>query len=214
MPDDGNQFASEYFCSLDDLKAYDLIVVGNGMGRGNETKRIVERVLASDVPCILDGDAIYEAGKHDLLDIKRTAQVIVTPHLKELSYLLKQSLDELREEPWVAAASWLNQHPFVTAVIKDDITWILHQKEKALNIIGNNGLAKGGSGDVLCGMIAGIYAQSKNAFASACAGVYAHAFSADQLIQTMDPMGMLPSDLIDQLPKTYRALRSRAIFDQ
>lgn len=213
MPDDGNQFVSEYFCSIDDLRAYDLIVIGNGMGRGNETKKIVERVLASDVPCILDGDAIYEAGKHDLLDINRTAQVIITPHLKELSYLLKQSFDQLREEPWLAAEDWLKEHPFVTAVIKDDITWVLHQEERALNIIGNNGLAKGGSGDVLCGVIAGFYAQSRNAFDSACAGVYAHAFSADQLIQVMDPMGMLPSDLIEQLPKTYQELRRKAFFD-
>ena len=210
MKDDGSQFDIRFFCSIEDLRKYDLIIVGNGMGRGAATKKIVEDVLASEVSCILDGDAIYEAGTQDLLSLHRTADVVVTPHLKELSYLLGKPLDELREEPWIAAQSWLKEHPFVTIVAKDDITWILQQDQQALNIIGNHGLAKGGSGDVLCGMIAGLYAQSKDAFASACAAVFAHAFTADQLADTMDPMSMLPSDLIAQLPTTYKQLRKEA----
>ena len=60
---------------------------------------------------------------------------------------------------------------------------------------------------MLCGMTAGLFAQSKDPFSAACAAVYAHASCADLLIQRMDPMGMLPSDLIEQLPGVYAMLR-------
>lgn len=209
MKDDGEQMVVDPQEWKKELGNYDLIVVGNGMGRGSSTKQIVELVLASDVPCILDGDAIYETGQHHLLDLVEQKDVILTPHLKELSYLSTETWEEVRERPWDAAQKLVKRYPFLCLLAKDDLTWIFHKEKRALNIIGNNGLAKGGSGDVLCGMIAGLYAQSKDAFHSACAAVYAHAYSADHLLKSMDPMSMLPGDLLSQLPTTYQELRGK-----
>lgn len=188
---------------------YDLIVAGNGMGRGEATRSIIRQILDSEVPCLLDGDAIYEAGAHDLLAPVRKKPVLLTPHMRELSYLCKEPVDLLREHPQHSAQAFVRAHPYVTLVAKDDITWICQQERLALSIIGSDALAKGGSGDVLCGMIAGLYAQSKDAFAAACAGVYAHAYAAQQLAAHEDSMSVLASDLIEQLPKTYRSLRDR-----
>ena len=207
ISDDGTQMVITGFAESSELETYDLIVAGNGMGRGPNTLRIVERILQSSVPCILDGDALYEAGKKHLFPAQRSSAVIVTPHLKELEYLTSIPLQQLQAAPWTGARRLLSQYPYLCVVAKDDLTWIFYQEKQALNIIGNNGLAKGGSGDVLCGMTAGLFAQSKDPFSAACAAVYAHASCADLLIQRMDPMGMLPSDLIEQLPGVYVMLR-------
>ena len=68
------------------LDAYDMITIGNGMGRGEVTQAMVRAVLESDRPCLLDGDALYEAGK--LIELlHRPAVTILTPHPKEMSYL-------------------------------------------------------------------------------------------------------------------------------
>ena len=207
ISDDGTQMVIAGFAEISELETYDLIVAGNGMGRGPNTLRIVERILQSSVPCILDGDALYEAGKKHLFPAQRSSAVIVTPHLKELEYLTSIPLQQLQAAPWTGARRLLSQYPYLCVVAKDDLTWIFYQDKQALNIIGNNGLAKGGSGDVLCGMTAGLFAQSKDPFSAACAAVYAHASCADLLIKRMDPMGMLPSDLIEQLPGVYAMLR-------
>lgn len=191
-----------------DLRDYDLIVVGNGMGRGASVRSIVQQVLASDVACLLDGDAIYEAGTYGLLPPTRTKPVLLTPHPQELSYLCQEPIATLREHPQQSAQAFANTHPYVTIVAKDDITWICQSQRLALNINGSDGLAKGGSGDALCGMIAGLYAQTNDPFEAACAGVYVHAYTAQQLVAHTDSMSLLASDLIEALPKTYHFLRS------
>ena len=177
------------------------------MGKGENTRLIVAQVLASEVPCILDGDALYEAGTHDLLPQSRLHDVILTPHPKELSVLCKEPLSSLREHPWQSVQKLSERYPYVTIAAKDDVTWVVGKGQRALNIGGSDGLAKGGSGDVLCGMIAGLYAQGRDAFAAVCAAVFTHAYSAQRLAQRMDTMSMLPSDLIAELPNAYAQIR-------
>ena len=73
------------------LRGFDLIVIGNGMGRGSSTRAAVQLVLDSGVPCILDGDALYEAGMHGLLPTHRDSALIVTPHMRVLEYRFRRS---------------------------------------------------------------------------------------------------------------------------
>lgn len=207
LPQDHGQICARAFAENIRLEEYDLIVVGNGMGKGENTRSIVAQVLASEVPCILDGDALYEAGTHDLLPQSRLHDVILTPHPKELSILCKEPLSSLREHPWQSVQKLSERYPYVTIAAKDDVTWVLGKGQRALNIGGSDGLAKGGSGDVLCGMIAGLYAQWRDAFAAVCAAVFTHAYSAQRLAQRMDTMSMLPSDLIAELPNAYAQIR-------
>lgn len=208
LPSDAaGHFHEAFLPDLEQLQQYDLIVAGNGMGRCHSTRRIIERVLQSEVACIIDGDGLYEIGKGQLLPDTHRQDVLLTPHLKELSYLSEAPFDAICRRPWEAATSLIQRYPYVSLIVKDDWTWILSRDKRALNIIGNDGLATGGSGDVLCGMAGGLYAQSGNAFASACCAVYAHAWSADRLASQMDTMSLLPSDIICELPQTYRLLR-------
>ena len=111
ISDDGTQMVITGFAEISELETYDLIVAGNGMGRGPNTLRIVERILQSSVPCILDGDALYEAGKKHLFPAQRSSAVIVTPHLKELEYLTSIPLQQLQAAPWTGARRLLSQYP-------------------------------------------------------------------------------------------------------
>lgn len=205
--DDNGQFALDALPDETWLRSFDLIVVGNGMGRGPSTRAIVQRVLDSGIPCILDGDALFETGKHALLPAQREQTVIVTPHLRELEYLSGVSLAQISADPRQSAAMLASRYPYLCVVAKDDLTWIMQGERQSVNIIGNDGLAKGGSGDVLCGIIAGLYAQGRQAYESACAGVYLHALSACMLAEECDTMSILPHELSECLGKACAKLR-------
>lgn len=189
------------------LHNYDLITIGNGLGRHQVGLEMLIQILQSDRPCILDGDALYEVGKKpDLL--KRNAPTIITPHIKEMHYLTGMDVTEIINNPLKSIAVLQSKYPNVTVVLKDEHTLICNTLNSYMNIAGNHGLAKGGSGDVLCGIITGLYAQSKEALSAAACGVYVHAVAADQCITRQDANHMLANDIIQELSHVYQRLRA------
>ena len=207
--DDENGMFAQGALSLlkEKIGDYDLIVIGNGMGRTKASEALVAYVLQQDTPCILDADALWSWAKYRELIKRRQAPLIVTPHPKEFSYLTSKSTAEIKADPFKAVREFTSCYPNVTLVYKDYVSIIATDKKCYVNCIGNNALAKGGSGDVLCGIISGLYAQSKQAIEAAGAGVYVHAKCADELLQVEDANSILPSDIIFTLSKVYKALR-------
>lgn len=188
------------------LSQYDMIIIGNGMGRNEVTKALVETVLESDRPCILDGDALYEAGKL-LPALKRPYPTILTPHVKEMSYLSGHTIQNIQQDPLFVLNEFLQNYPHTTIALKDAHTIIADAHQMYVNLAGNHALAKGGSGDVLCGILAGLFGQSKDALHAAACAVYVHALTADLLITDEDANSILPNDLIAALSRTYQILR-------
>ena len=179
------------------IQQYDLLIIGNGLGREEGGKALVDMVLESDIACILDGDALYLAGKHPLLRTRKN--IIVTPHIKEMSYLSGVSIEEIKRDPQQVLKSYIAEHPDVCVILKDEHTLIQYQDTCYMNLAGNHALAKGGSGDVLCGILAGFYGQSKHALHSAISAVYTHALTAEQLVRYYSAHSILPSHLIDEI---------------
>ena len=209
LPQENGQFALEAIDQLQaKLSAYDFVTIGNGMGRGETVERMVEMVLSSSLPCILDGDALHAVGRHPEW-LKRSAPVIVTPHPKEMSYLTGVDLKNIMEDPRDIIEDFVKRHPNLTLIYKDDHTIIRRGNQCYMNLAGNNALAKGGSGDVLCGMLTGLYGQSKEALQSACCAVYVHARCADELIKKKDYNSILAHDIIETSSKIYRMLRKK-----
>ena len=200
--------------AVDELKRilpqFDLIIIGNGMGRNDVSRALVKTVLESDCACIVDGDALYEIGKMPNM-LQRTSPTILTPHIKEMSYLTGRTVNDIIKKPFETIEAFLQTYPSLTLVLKDEHTMIVNKDVGYVNLSGNNALAKGGSGDVLCGIIAGLYGQSKCAISSACCGVYIHAISADFLLHREDANSILPNDLILQLSKTFKKIRQKAV---
>lgn len=188
------------------LHQFDFVTIGNGMGRGEGASALVELVLKSNLPCILDGDALYLAGQHPEW-LKRKAVTILTPHPKEMSYLTHQSMEDIINDPMHTASMFLKDYANMTLIYKNEHTIVCNRSFRYMNLAGNNALAKGGSGDVLCGMLTGLYGQSKDAIKSACCAVYVHARCADELIKVKDYNAILAQDLILESSKIYKALR-------
>lgn len=187
------------------LKEYDVVAIGNGLGRGKGAENLVMQVLKSDRPCILDGDAIFLASKHKEL-LRRDSTTILTPHPKEVFYLTGISIKEIKENPLEAMKTLERECFGATIIMKDTKTMIFSENRRYLNVIGNDGLAKGGSGDVLCGMVLGWLAQTRDASRAACLSVYLHAYCADCLCEQQSTHSILPSDLLEILPVSICSL--------
>ena len=188
------------------LSEFEYIVIGNGMGRNDVSKALVQCVLKSDRTVIVDGDALYELGACPSY-LQRPYTTILTPHIKEMSYVSGYSIPSIVEDPMRILQDFVKRYPEVTICLKDQYTWIANRKECMVNIAGNASLAKGGSGDVLCGFIAGLYGQCKQALDACGCGVYAHARLADELLLQYDENSILPSMLIEEVSSIYKQYR-------
>lgn len=187
------------------LKKYDMIMIGCGLGRKETSEQLVHEVLLSDKPCVIDADALYLLGK-DMSYLKRDAQTILTPHIKEFSYLCHKSIQEIQEHPIDIATAFLAEYPNVTLVLKDERTLIFHKQQIYMNIAGSHALAKGGSGDVLCGLITGLFAQSKEPLHASVCGVYLHALSAEILMRKHSAYTILPHHLYPAFDDAFQFL--------
>lgn len=186
------------------LAQYDVIAIGNGLGRDEQAAWLVEQVWKSDRPALFDGDALFALG-HWKSRSRRQSSFVLTPHPKELSYLLGIEVQKILKNPSEA----LNQSEKAfcggTLVLKNTSTIITDGQQRYLYPGGNDGLASGGSGDVLSGMISGFLGQGAPLPAALC-GVILHAHCADLLTPRLSGYALLPSDLITQIPDALQDL--------
>lgn len=179
------------------LEAYDVIAFGNGMGRGELTKEVLEVLWNCDKPCVFDGDALMFVPA--FAKKKRISQTVLTPHPKEVSYLLGISTREVLKNPSETLKTLNKTFPRCTVVCKDANTLITEDGVHALNTAGNDGLAHGGSGDVLCGMTLAFLANQGVALHAACLAVMLHARCAETLAKQMSTHAILPRDILHQI---------------
>ena len=188
------------------LPQYDFIVIGNGMGRSDTCRKMVEAVLQSDKPCIIDGDGIYLAAQ---CDIPQHKAILMTPHVKEMCYLCHLEMKEMLAQPFEIVTSYVQQYPNVTIVYKDAFSLIANTTETYFYYQPNTALAKGGSGDVLCGIIAGMYGQSKDLLKAACCGVYLHSQCALESGEQYGEDSSQANNLIANIKKILKKLRKK-----
>lgn len=152
-----------------------VIVLGPGLGKGTYVRTLVESVLlAAYVPIILDADGLNAVSDYPYLADYFTENVVVTPHLGEMSRLTGKEIGELRENLPRAAIQY-SEEKGVTCVLKDAVT-VTARKDGSvvLGTSGSGALAKGGSGDVLTGVIAGLIALGLSEDDAASLGVWIH----------------------------------------
>lgn len=188
------------------LPQYDFIVIGNGMGRSDTCRKMVEAVLQSDKPCIIDGDGIYLAAQ---CDIPQHKAILMTPHVKEMCYLCHLEMKEMLTQPFEIVTSYVHQYPNVTIVYKDAFSLIANTTETYFYYQPNTALAKGGSGDVLCGIIAGMYGQSKDLLKATCCGVYLHSHCAIESSEQYGEDSSQANNLIANIRKILKKLRKK-----
>ena len=180
------------------------VLIGCGMGNTEETRAVLEAVITgSKVPVIIDADGINALSAHiDLLE-RAEAELILTPHIKEFSRMSGLETEVILADQAKAAEEFSKKHPRLTLVLKSHRTYIVSNGEIYENIAGNSGMAKGGSGDVLAGIIASLAAQGAKPFEAAVMGVHIHALAGDIAAAKLSRTAMLPSDIIRALPEIY-----------
>jgi hydroxyethylthiazole kinase-like uncharacterized protein yjeF len=189
----------------EDISKFNCIGIGPGIGTATETKDFLKHILNNHKqPLMLDADALnILASEKDLLN-KLPAGSILTPHPKEFARLFGETKDDLqRMELAQQKAKELN----VVIVLKGHHTLIATPGGKAyFNNTGNAGMAKGGSGDVLTGILTALVAQYNDTVESAILGVYLHGLAGDLAAKKFSEEAMIAGDVIENLGDAFKTI--------
>ena len=183
------------------------VLVGCGLSQSREAAELTAAVLReATVPVVLDADGINAAAKHIDITEARRAPLVLTPHPLEMARLLHCSVEEVQRDRTATALEAARQFRAV-AVLKGHGTVVASPDgEVAVNTTGNPGMAVGGSGDVLAGMIASLLAQGLSPFEAARCGVWLHGAAGDRAAARLSQHAMLPSDMVDELGALFLKL--------
>lgn len=191
-------------------KNWSVLAMGPGMGRDAGTKAFLLKVLeAVACPIVLDADALNLLAGEKALIASRGSRIIMTPHLAEFSRLSGLSMTEIKADPIAAARHFASEWK-VNLVLKGAPTLIVSARtgNVYINSTGNAGMACGGMGDVLTGMIAAMTAHQgmSDLCSAACAGVYLHGAAGDACRKAHGPYGFTPMETADALPGALASL--------
>lgn len=182
------------------------VLLGCGLSVCDDTKALVKSFVENcTAPMVLDADALNCIADNPEILKKRKSDIIITPHPGEMGRLCGITAKEVNADRVDVALSFAKKYGIIT-VLKGSGTIIASPNGQALlNTTGNSGMATGGSGDVLAGMTAGLLAQGKSAFDCAAAAVYLHGLAGDFAAEKLGKISMLPSDIIEFIPKAFKS---------
>lgn len=189
----------------EEIDKYSAIIIGCGLSVNDDTASVVEYILKnSKVPVLIDADGINIVSKNINLLKEAVCPIVITPHPKEMSRLLGVDVSLIQSDR-IKYAALLAKEYNVTVVLKGANTVVYGSSgtRAYVNATGNSGLAKGGSGDVLSGIIGSFLAQGIHPVTAATAGVYIHGHCADNVADRLSQTGMLPSDVINELAYVF-----------
>ena len=180
------------------------VLIGCGMGTADGTKALIKKIIQNiSCPKIIDADGINCIA--DSIDIIKDKgdEIILTPHPGEMGRLLGKTAKEVQWDR-LAAVTELKDKTGAVCVLKGAGTLIAYKDYVFVNQTGNSGMAKGGSGDVLAGVIASLTAQKISPFNSASAGVYLHGLAGDIAAERYTRQCMKATDIIECLPEAFK----------
>ncbi len=189
---------------LDLARSANVLAVGPGLGQLGKIPEIMEYLLIqATLPIVLDADGINALTKLpvDVLR-RREVPIVLTPHPGEFGRLIRRSAGEVQQQREALAIPFAADHN-VVLVLKGQGTLVTDGQRLYRNNTGNPGMAKGGSGDVLTGMIAALIAQGLAPFEAAQLGVWLHGAAGDFAAKVFGEVSLLPTDLLEYLPKAF-----------
>jgi NAD(P)H-hydrate epimerase len=183
------------------------LAIGPGIGTARETKRLVHRIIQNGpIPIVIDADGLNNLAGHSHLLKEVSVPVVMTPHPGEMARLIDTPTKEIQKNRIKFARNFAKEFQ-VHVVLKGAGTVIAHPDETiAVNPTGNPGMASGGMGDVLTGIIAGLITQGYSPEAASHIGVYLHGAAADTLADRIGPVGYLASEVMNAIPGEMKKL--------
>lgn len=190
----------------------DAAAIGPGMGVGEEKYQLIEKILKEfEGPVVIDADGINNLcrfGKISDILKERSHSVILTPHPGEGDRILKALGEKsIKQLGRIEAAETISEKTGAVVLLKGADTVVTSAEEGTyINTTGNPGMAKGGSGDVLTGVITAIAASGVNAFDAAKAGAFIHGMAGDIAAEKIGQWGMTSADIRDALPAAFKKI--------
>jgi NAD(P)H-hydrate epimerase len=177
------------------------IIIGPGLGTFKETQSLVLKLLkASDLPIILDADGLTALATQPKTLPITNRSLILTPHPGEMARLMHSQVKEVLEDRIGLSRNFAQSH-HVHLVLKGHPTLISTPKgEVFINPTGNPGMASGGTGDVLTGMIGGLVCQGFDILPSLQIAVYLHGLAGDEGTQEKGEKSLIATDIIEKIP--------------
>lgn len=205
--DDENGFIKYDKKTLNRALKYDVIAIGMGIGISKEVYEIIGYLLSNyKGNLLIDADGINTIAKYGIDILKdHLCNVILTPHLKEFSRLINKEIHDFKAKYLAEAEDFAKKYN-INLVLKSNVTVITNGKENYLNINGNPGLAKGGSGDLLSGIIAGMLTRDKEIILECAASCYILGRAADLAILDINEHSLLPSNVVQYIPKVINEI--------
>ncbi len=195
-------------------KGITVLAIGPGMGQSRDARKFQTLLLfGTKMPVVIDADGLNNLAASDLSPksnflaelTKGGRTVVLTPHPGEMARLAEKKTAEVQSDRLIVARNFALQNR-VTLVLKGSRTLIAHPDGRvAVNTTGNPGMAKGGSGDLLTGVVAALLAQYKEDPARAVeAAVFLHGLAADLAVREMDEHTLLATDSLPQFSRAFR----------
>jgi NAD(P)H-hydrate epimerase len=192
---------------MDLLSDKKCLAIGPGIGIAPETKTLFKRLLQECTkPMVIDADGLNILAGHTAVLKDLDTPIVLTPHPGEMARLMRTTATEVQKDRIKCARDFAEKFN-VHVVLKGARTVIAHPDARVfINPTGNPGMASGGMGDVLTGVIAGFIAQGQSPELASHAGVYLHGAAADSLAKNQGPFGYLATDVMNTLPETIKNL--------
>jgi NAD(P)H-hydrate epimerase len=190
----------------------DVVVLGPGLGTDPQTTAVVRAAVRQiHKPLVLDADGLNAfAGRVGLLGQAQHAlkdrMLILTPHPGEMARLLRKTIKEIQADRNDAARACA-QAAQAVVLLKGAGTMVTDARRLYVNRTGNPGMATGGSGDVLAGLLGALLGQGLNAYDATCLAAHLHGFAGDLAAKRLTEWSLVAGDLIDELPNVFYAYR-------
>lgn len=189
-----------------ELGKADAVLFGCGLGVTNDTIKLTEFIIENaECPVIIDADGINCLAADVKLLQKKRSDIILTPHPAEMSRLIGKSVSDIQSDRINTALNFAEEYN-VTVVLKGAGTVTAQSQKCIVNTTGNSGMSKGGSGDVLAGIVSSLSAQGYTPFEAASFGAYIHGMAGDFAAEKLGVQFMLPSDIINELSAVFKNL--------
>ena len=195
-----------------DLSRYDALAVGCGLGRSEGTRQFIERLVLDEprlpIPVVIDADGLNNLSQLENWWQRLAGTTVLTPHPGEMATLAGAPTAEIQRDRVGTARKWAYRWK-VSLVLKGAYTVVAHPNQAVrMSPFANPGLASGGTGDVLTGILAGLMAQGLSPSLAANCGVYLHGQAGADAVSEKGEAGLTATDLVQMLPQSLGRLRN------